>query len=425
MLEGQPEVAKAGEELKSKRSKLLIGCVLVGALLAFSSLWWFTRAPLVKAMVVGHESLIRTLQFSARVVTTSRVDVGSVITGRVVQVLVAEGTEVKRGDILLRMETAELDATLLQSRAAELQASARLDGIRTTGLMAAEAVVSQAESVRIKATLELSRIEGLAEKGFVSSTQRDQARSALEVALAQSKSAVAQRRATQSTDVLQAQSQLAVARASTALASARLEQSNVTAPRDAKVLIRLVEPGQIVQPGKALFSLALAGPVKMIAQVDEKFLEELRVDQAASVVADAFPKLRFQGRVQSIAPVVDAQRGAVEVKLTLLADAPSFFKEDMTLSVEVEAGRIEKALVVPIVSLRTGSIKGQASVLIEKDGRVVSRNVGVGMRTLKAAEIISGLSEGESVLTGPPLKVGTRIRIITVDKDREVKQSGS
>jgi HlyD family secretion protein len=410
--------------VKPKRSRFLIAFLIVSAIGAVAATTWFTRPPLTTAVVVTHEPLIRTLQFSARVASTSRVDVGSVVTGRVVQVLAVEGAEVKRGDVLLQMETTELDATLQQSKAAELQASARLIGIRTTGLLVVQAAVTQADSVRTKAASELARIEELAEKGFVSASQRDQARSALEVAIAQDQSAIAQRKATQSTEIAQAQSQLAVAQASTKVASARLKQSIVLAPTKAKVLTRMVEPGQIVQPGKALFSLALDGPTRMIAQVDEKFLEELRVGQTAGVLADAFPKQRFEGRVQSIAPVVDAQRGAVEVKLQLIAAAPSFLKEDMTLSVEVETGRTERALVVPLAAIRSQSSKEQAYVLLEQGGRVVSRDVTVGMRTLKSIEITQGLEGGENVLTGLPLKVGSRVRTKPAEKQAEAKKNG-
>ena len=59
----------------------------------------------------------------------------------------------------------------------------------------------------------------------------------------------------------QAQAQLAVASSATAAARARLDQAVLSAPADARVLARLVEPGQIVQPGRALLSLALAGPL--------------------------------------------------------------------------------------------------------------------------------------------------------------------
>jgi multidrug efflux pump subunit AcrA (membrane-fusion protein) len=109
------------------------------------------------------------------------------------------------------------------------------------------------------------------------------------------------------------------------------------------VLARTVEPGQIVQPGRALLSLSLAGALQLEAQVDERYLEQLLVGQPASVVADAFPGQRFAARVQSIAPLVDAQRGAIEVKLALPQRAPDFLREDMTLSVEVETARRERA----------------------------------------------------------------------------------
>ena len=73
----------------------------------------------------------------------------------------------------------------------------------------------------------------------------------------------------------------------------------------------------IVQPGKALLGLALAGPTQIVAQVDERFLEQLRVGQKAVVVADAFAGQRLAATILSIAPEVDAQRGAVEVKFSL------------------------------------------------------------------------------------------------------------
>ena len=98
---------------------------------------------------------------------------------------------------------------------------------------------------------------------------------------------------------------------------ARLTQTVITAPTAARVLSRQVEPGQIVQPGKALLGLALAGPTQIVAQVDERFLEQLRVGQKAVVVADAFAAQRLPATILSIAPEVDAQRGAVEVKFSL------------------------------------------------------------------------------------------------------------
>ena len=92
---------------------------------------------------------------------------------------------------------------------------------------------------------------------------------------------------------------------------------------DGRVLLRKVEPGQIVQPGSALLSLALAGPTELVAQVDERFLDQLQPGQAASEVADAFPAQPFAAQLRSLAPAVDAQRGSVEVKLTPQQEPPA------------------------------------------------------------------------------------------------------
>ena len=91
------------------------------------------------------------------------------------------------------------------------------------------------------------------------------------------------------TEVVQAQTLLDQACAAVSTAQARLAQAEVVAPANARVLNRQVEPGQIVQPGKALMSLALAGPSQLVAQVDEQFLEQLYLGQRSTVVADAFP----------------------------------------------------------------------------------------------------------------------------------------
>ena len=373
-----------------------------------------TRAPLVPAVSARMAPLVRTLQFSARVATASRVELGSTLTGRVLAVAVAEGAQVKAGDVLVRLESDELRASLAQSQASERQAAARLAGLRSTGRSAAQAGVVQAESVRVAAQAELQRTLDLVAKGFLSEARLDEVRRAVAVAQAQLDGARAQRAANAEpgTDVAQAQAQLALASAARAAAEARLAEAVLTAPADARVLSRLVEPGQIVQPGRALLGLALAGPLQLVAQVDERYLGQLQPGQPAGAVADAYPTQRFTARVLSIAPLVDAQRGAIEVKFSLPPPMPAFLREDMTLSVEVETARREQALVVPADALRGDESTG-TSVWLARDGRVEARKVRIGLRTLDAAEILDGLREGELVLIGTAPKPGLRVRVDT------------
>lgn len=400
---------------RMSRRKILVLVLLALAVAALAGAWAW-RAPVVPAVAVLQAPLVRTLLFSARVATAWRVDLGSTLTGRVREVRVAEGALVKGGDVLVRLESDELRAALDQALAGERQAAARLAGLRSSGRSAAQATVTQADSVLQQARAELQRTQDLVARGFLSEARLDEARKAVAVAEAQQAGARAQRSANdeQGSDLLQAEAQLALARGAVAAARARLEQAVLTAPADGRVLAREVEPGQIVQPGRALLSLALAGPVQLVGQVDERYLGQLQLGQPATVVADAFPGQPFAARVQVIAPLVDAQRGAVEVKLLPQAAAPAWLREDMTLSVSIETGRRERALVVPAAALQgAGDDAAAATVRIAREGRVEERRLRLGLRTLDAAEVLEGLAAGDLVLVGPAPAPGQRVKIDT------------
>lgn len=396
----------------ARRSRLFIlGAALVTLALGFV-LWWGQRPPQVSAMSVSMEPMVRTLRFAARVATQSRVELGSILTGRVHQVLVDEGAPVDEGDVLVRLANEELGAALAQATASERQAQARLDGLRSTGRLAVQASVTQAESVLVAARADLQRTQGLVSQGFLSQSRLDEAHRAVRVAQAQLDAARAQRdaNADTGTEVVQAQAQLALASAARASAQVRLQEAEIKAPAKGRVLSRSVEPGQIVQPGRTLLTLALSGPLELVAQVDERYLEQLAPGQPASVLADAYPNQVFTATVQAIAPLVDSQRGAVEVKFSLQAPVPGFLREDMTVSIEVETARRDRTLVVPVNALRADTDTGQ-TVWVERDGRVEARAVRLGLRTLAAVEVLDGLSEGDVVLTGSAPSPGSRVRI--------------
>jgi len=356
-------------KLAGKRRWVVMGGLLALAGVAIALL--ALRPPRVDALQMQPGPLVRTLQFSARVATLSRVDIGSTLTGRVAQVRVREGAQVRRGQVLITLETDELKAAVSQAVAAERQADATLQAARAT----------------------LTRAQQLVAQGFYSAAQLDEAQRAVDVAQAQQGSA----------------------RAAVGAARARLEQTAVLAPTDARVLSRLVEPGQIVQPGHALMSLALAGPTQLSAQVDERFLDQLQTGQKAMVVADAFAGQRFAARVLSIAPVVDPQRGAIEVKFALEQLPPAFLREDMTLSVEVETGRRDRTLVLPLAALQMqtqgAAANQQATVLLVQNHHAQTRTVHLGLRTLDAVEILDGLAAGDTVLLQHSVQDGRRVRV--------------
>jgi len=305
-------------------------------------------------VMVQPSTLVRTLQFSARVATVARVDVGATVTGRVRQVRVEEGVRVQVGQVLIELEEDELRAALRQAQATQRQAAA----------------------TRRNAREELTRMQALVAQGFVTGSRADDARRAVDVAQAQEGAALA------AVDVAQA----------------RLAQTRILAPTAARVLARHVEPGQIVQAGKSLLSLALAGPTQLVAAVDERFLAQLQLGQRADVIADAFPQQRFSARVSALAPAIDPQRGAVEVRLDLEGAPPLFLREDLTVSVEVETGRREQALVLPLTALREGD-----AVWVVDDGRLQSRPVRLGLRTLQSVEVLQRVAIARALLPQPAL----------------------
>jgi HlyD family secretion protein len=393
-------------------SRMLAVLLVAAVPLAAGLAWVALRPPLVPAVQVEARPLTRTLVFSARMASASRVDVGSTLTGRVETVAVREGDRVRRGDVLLRLESEELRAALAQARASERQAAARLAGLKSTGRIAVQAAVAQTESVLRAALADLQRTQDLVARGFLGAARLDDAQRAVAVAQAQRDGAVAQAEANADggTDIAQARAQLELARSAATAAQARLEQAQIAGPADARVLLRSVEPGQIVQPGRALLTLALDSPVELVGQVDERYLEQLQIGQSAHVRADAFPDAPFAAKVRQIAPVVDAQRGAIEVKLALQQGAPAFLREDMTLSVEVITGRRERALVVPIDAVDGSRGDTSATVHVLRDGRIEQRTVRLGLRTLGSAEVTDGLAAGDVVLIGSSLAPGSRVR---------------
>ena len=404
--------------IMSKRN-LIIVFIAAASVLALGAGWWFTRAVAVTGVELRVAPLVRTLQFSARVSSLSRVDIGSTITGRVLRVLVKEGAVVKKGDKLLVLETEELSAAVMQAHANEQLAAAKLAGLRSTGRSAVQSNVAQAESVLIAAQAELQRTQKLVAQGFLSEARLDESQRAVAVAQAQVANAQAQKSANadQGTDIVQAQAQLTAAKSATTAAQARMAQAALTAPADAKVIDRMVEPGQIVQAGRALLSLATQSAPLLTALVDERYLEQLQVEQNASVLADAYPGQRFTAKVEAISPLVDAQRGAIEVKFSVTGNAPAFLREDMTLSVEVETAKRERALVLPINALRSSDatkndIAQTSTVFAVQDGRVVVRTVKLGLRTLNGVEIREGLQAGEVVIVGASPGAGGKVRVL-------------
>ncbi|HEY9142805.1 MAG TPA: efflux RND transporter periplasmic adaptor subunit, partial [Arenimonas sp.] len=202
----------------------------------------------------------------------------------------------------------------------------------------------------------------------------------------------------------------AAAQARLATARALLAKTTIRAEVAGTVLTRNAEPGDLVQPGRVLFEIARAGDTELLVPVDEKNLQVLALGQPAMCVADAFPDRPFPATVSFIAPSVDAQRGSVDIRLSV-SPVPDFLRQDMTVSVNVETGRRDSALVVPNDAL--AAIDGSsAQVWRVADGRASRQTVELGLRGMALTEITAGLRDGDQVLAdaGADLAEGSRVR---------------
>jgi HlyD family secretion protein len=404
-------MAEAPSPAPKRRRRWLWAAALLLALAAAAT--WRLRPPEVDALTTQVQPLARTLQFTARVQTPQRVEIGATITARVATVPVKEGDVVAADAALVQLEDDEARAALAQAEASLQQALARRDSQRAVQRPAADAALDQANATFATAERDLARSKELVAQGFVSAARIDEAQRAVDIARAQRDSARAAAAAQRErgAETVAADAQLQAAQAAVQVARARLEQSVLRAPAAGKVLQRAVEPGQIVQPGRALLTLGVDGPVELVALVDERFIGQLQVGQGASVVADAFPRQPFDAKVHRLAPAVDAQRGALDVRLRLPGPPPAFLREDMTLSVEVLTGQREAARVLPLRVLRNAANGDRAEVLVAEDGVARVRNIKLGLRTLDRVEVLDGLADGDAVLADPSRSAGTRVRV--------------
>ena len=356
--------------------------------------------------------LVQSVVASGRVVSPQRVTVALQGSGRVLRVAVAEGQQVKAGQLLIELDNSDSRASLAQAAAATAQAQARLRQLGELNQPQAQQALTQAEATLLQARKTLNRNRDLVAQGFVSQAAKDDAQRAVDVAVSQVTSAQALVRANTAggSDSLALQAALRQAQAGEQLARARLDQGQVLAPSNGVLISRSVEVGDIVQPGKALMVLASSGQSQILVQIDEKNLSKIAVGQKAFASADAFSSQRFDAVVAYINPGVDASRGSVEVKLDI-ANPPDYLRQDMTVSADIETARRTATVVIAASTLEDASTD-KPWVLVVRGKHAVKQFVKLGLRGDTRVEVLEGITAGEAVVptskTG--VKAGQRVR---------------
>ena len=368
--------------------------ILVILGLAYQFAW---RGREVLVWPVLQKDFVQTIVASGHVENPHRIDLGAQITGTVLKVPVKEGQLVKAGDLLIELESTEMQAALQQAQANVLQAQARLRQLQEVQTPVTEQALQQAVVSHLTTHNEWLRAQELFSNGFIGQAALEEARRIEQVSTSQVLSLQKQVLSLKpnGSDFFAATVNLSQAQAGVALAKSKLRYASIFAPVAGTLILRNVESGDVVQPGKVLMVLSPDGVTQLVVQIDEKHLRQLQLDQNAKVSADAFSTEQFDAKVNFINPGVDPQRGSVTVKLSV-QNPPAYLKQDMTVSLNIEVAKIEQAVLVA-----TGSVHDiDKSPWVQKlvNDRIVNQPIQLGLRDGSYSQVLQGLSVGDLTL---------------------------
>jgi HlyD family secretion protein len=340
-----------------------------------------------------------------------KVDVKSVLSGKVVELLVREGDSVKQGQVLARVEP---------------------DVNQARDLSQVKNAVHEAAITLNEAKANHERDQGLLAQGLLSQKDNLESETRYKAALAAHQAAVEKYRIVQDSGV------------PIAAADSR-QRLNVTAPMNGVVIRRNVEPGDTVtsgvssfNAGTVLMTVADIGTMIIKAGVNEVDIGKIRLEQPVKVSLDAYPKVRFAGVIKRIAPAarLEEKVKVFDVEITIDRQGAEL-RTGMTANVDVLGERKDKVLTVPVEALfrkddaelvyvkkvgtpqaaespgllsrvfAGGKKDDPAAKLDEKDKWKETfevRTVETGLGSFDKVEVVSGLKPGDEVAVEDPTK---------------------
>jgi RND family efflux transporter MFP subunit len=318
--------------------------------------------------------------------------VASKITGRLVALMVEEGSMVKKGQIIAQMESDDVTAAKNQAAA---------------NLVNALAALEQTKTDRDIARRENFRYQSLVSDGFVSQSDWD---------------AINTRYKRSAEGVKVAEANVLALKAALEGAKAGLDYTLIRAPFDAVVLTKNADIGDIVTPfaavataKAAVVTIADMRSLQVEVDVSETNIVGIRVGQACDIQLDALPAIRFRGEVYTIVPTVDRTKATVLVKVRFLDKDPRMLP-DMSAKVSFLSRNLKTEERKPRLAVNGSTLVGktdQTHVFVLQGNHVQETSVQTGVKLGDMIEIISGLKSGDRVVINPPkgMKNGTKIKI--------------
>jgi len=370
----------------------ILAILAVAALFSSGVLRPATEVEVVTVQETYPSQAFTLLNASGYVVAQRKAAVASKATGRLEWLGVEEGSRVRKGDILARLEEADVLAQQSQAGA---------------NLRNAHAALEQARAELRDAGFSFDRSRTLLAEGIVARADYD----AAEARYRKARAAVSGAEAN-------------VGSAAAALEGARVavEFTRIRAPFDAVVLTKNADVGDIVTPfaaaanaKAAVVTLADLGSLQVEADVSESNLEQVKVGQPCEIRLDAFPESRFSGVVHTVVPTADRSKATVLVKVRFLESDPRILPE-MSAKVAFLSRPVGKGERRPAVTVNPSAVverKGRMVVFLVAGDRVKETPVVLGARIGDQVRIESGLKGGDRVVAGPAgnLRDGARIKV--------------
>ena len=314
------------------------------------------------------------LNATGYVVAQRKAAIATKATGRLEWLGVEEGSIVKAGEVIARLESSDVSATSEQAAASVLSAKAELDNAR----------------------VDLDRARDLSSKKFVSGSVLDQAQARFN----------------------KAQAAVAVATANRKGTEVAVDQTRIRAPFDGVVLTKAANVGDIVTPFSsaidskgAVVTMADMSTLEVEADVSESNLSKITVGQPCEIALDAFPDLRLRGEVSRLVPTVDRAKASVLTKIRFVDRDPRVLPE-MSAKVAFLSAAMADDKRHPIAVVPGDAITqrdGKSVVFVIREGIAHAVAVTPGQKINDDVEL-SGVSAAKSdAKTDAALKIGDRV----------------
>ncbi|MFN5301718.1 MAG: efflux RND transporter periplasmic adaptor subunit, partial [Pseudanabaena sp.] len=362
-----------------------------------------------KTEQVQSKSLAIKIKSSGSVVPIETVNLSPKQAGKLIQLLVEQGARVNRGQVIARMDNANLIPQLYQAQASAAASEANLaklrNGNRPEDIAAAQARVEAArgrlDAARSRLALtnmKTNRFRSLQTEGAISSDRFDEvvtddrsAQADLQTAQANLVEATRlleeSRNGSRAEDIAQAEAQLAQAIAGIRIIEVQIEDTIIRAPFAGIITQKYANAGAFVTPtttasasnsSSSTSIVAIANGLEIIAKVPEVDISQIKIGQEVEIVADAFPTEVFKGKVRLIAPeaIIEQNVTSFQVRVTLETGKDKL-QSGMNTDLRFIGKQIDGALVVPTVAIVTQ--EGKTGLLIaDEKGKPKFQPVTIG-----------------------------------------------